>query len=126
LTGEQALGLASKFNSESLRYSGYAAICGKAGDITCQTHDELVARIYGEGAEKLEACYSGVHNGRHNRYGEYENGVCWISWELTESEHDPTNLGVEQCWSGSGASGRYGLNEWYCPGHGWHQLRKII
>jgi tripartite motif-containing protein 71 len=125
LTGKQALGLAGKFNSESLRYSADAAICGKAGNITCQTKNELVAQIYGEGAEELEGCYSGVHHGRHNKYHEYENGVCWISWEIAIGG-DPTNLGVEQCWSGSGAFGRYGLNEWYCPGHGWNPLRKII
>ncbi len=125
LTGKQALGLASKFNSESLRYSGYASICGEERNITCQNEDELVARVYGEGAEELEACYSGVHDGRHNKSHEYENGVCWISWENTNGGY-PTNLSVEQCWSGSGPSGRLGLNEWDCPGHGWRQLRKIL
>jgi hypothetical protein len=125
LTGKWALSLAHKFNAESLRYSGEAAICGQAHNTRCQTNDELVAHFYGEGAEKLEACYSGVHHGRHNRYNEFENGVCWLSWEGTLGG-DPTNGSVEQCWSGSGAFGRYGRNEWYCPGHGWRQLRKTI
>jgi hypothetical protein len=59
LTGEQALSLASRFNSESLRYSGYATICGKANNITCQTEDELTAQIYGEGAENSKPATAG-------------------------------------------------------------------
>jgi hypothetical protein len=66
-------------------------------------------------ADKLKACYHEVHNGRHNKRREYENGVCAIWWEYTVTGL-PTNLHVESCWSGGEYDplGRYGLEQWYC------------
>jgi hypothetical protein len=124
LTGAQALALAKVFYLESIAFSGKAALCNRAGFAACAAQDEVLAVFYGLASEKLMACYEAVHNGRYNSYHTFENGVCWISWYHTEGG-DPTDLSVESCWSGSGAFGRYGLNEWDCRGHGWHGLRKL-
>lgn len=121
LTGAQALEWAKAFYAESLSFSAQAVACNKVGNTSCGTHNEVLAEFYGLASEMLEGCHSAVHNGRHNKYDEYENGVCWISWEFTIG-HEPTNLSVEQCWSYT----RYEFNEWYCPDHGWRQLGKVI
>jgi YD repeat-containing protein len=121
LTGEQAATDAKAYYLESLAFSADAVACQEAGQAACAAKDATLAEFYGLGSEKLEGCYNAVHNGRQLAGHDYENEVCWVSWELTKGGL-PTKLDIESCWAGN----RYGFGEWDCGIHGWHKLRKIL
>ncbi len=119
LTGKEALSLGLKYLQQAVGYGLEGASCAKYGNTPCVVRSEVLKDFYGGASEKLKGCYEKVHNGRKSAGGEYENGVCWISWIVSNGGY-PTELEVEPCWSGR----RYGLNEWYCQEHGWRQLRQ--